>query len=83
MTEAEIQKNLTLRAAELARRAPSEWQRFIEALQNLTNHRRDECVSSPADSLFLAQGRARESASLLRTMEACLKTADQIAEKRK
>lgn len=83
MTEAEIQKNLTLRAAELARRAPPEWQRFLEALHDLSNHRRDECVSSPADSLFIAQGRARESASLLRTLETCLKTADQIAEKRR
>lgn len=83
MTEPEIQRNLTLRAAELARRSPEEWQRFLEALQSLSHHRRDECVSSPADSLFLAQGRARESASLLRLLETCLKTADQIAEKRK
>lgn len=83
MTEAEIQKNLALRAAELARRASPEWQRFLEALQQLSNHRRDECVSSPADSLFISQGRAREAASLLRMLESCLKTADQITEKRK
>jgi len=83
VNEADIQRNVTLRAAELARRSPHEWARFVEALTMLTNHRRDECVSSPADSLFLAQGRARESASLLRWLEMCLKTADQIAEKRK
>lgn len=83
MTEADITRQLALRAASLARRAPDEWGEFLIALETLTNHRRDECVSSPADSLFIAQGRARESASLLRMLEGCLKTADQITEKRK
>jgi len=83
VTEQEVMRTVALRAAEVARRAPQEWGRLLEALQNLTNHRRDECVSSPADSLFIAQGRAREATSLLRMLETCLKTADQITEKRK
>ena len=83
MTEAEITKIIALRAASVARRAPDEWKELIEALQFLTAHRRDECVSSPADNVYLAQGRAREAASLLRALENCLKTADQITEKRK
>lgn len=83
MTEAEIVKQIALRAATVARRAPEEWGELLEALKNLTTHRRDECVSSPADTIFISQGRAREAASLLRMFETCLKTADQITEKRK
>lgn len=83
VTEQDIAKTVALRAAEVARRAPDEWERLLKALQDLTNHRRDECVSSPADNLFVAQGRAREAASLLRMMENCQKTADQITGKRK
>ena len=83
MTEAEALKELTLRAAEVARRAPPEWSRLIEALRIITTHRRDQCVSSPADTVFILQGRAREAASLLGVFETCVKAADQIAEKRK
>lgn len=83
MTEQELAKTIALRAAEVARRAPDEWGRLVEALQALTNHRRDECVSSPVETVLIAQGRAREAASLLRMFETCLKTADQITEKRK
>ena len=83
MTEQDIAKSVALRAAELARRAPDEWERLLEALQSLTDHRRDECVSSPAEAVYVAQGRAREAASLLRTFQMCLKTADQITEKKK
>lgn len=83
MNEAEASRALVLRAASLARSAPREWNEFVTAFRNLTEHRRDECISSPADNVFVAQGRAREAASLLRLMEHCLKTADQIQEKRK
>lgn len=83
MTEQDIARMVALRAADVARRAPDEWGRFLQALQDLTNHRRDECVSSPADVLFISQGRAREAASLLRMLENALKTADQITGKRK
>lgn len=83
MTEQEIARTIALCAADVARRAPTEWEKLLKALQDLTNHRRDECVSSPADALFIAQGRAREATSLLRMLENALKTADQITEKRK
>ncbi len=83
MTEQEVAREIALCAARVARRAPEEWGALIAALKSLSDHRRDECVSSPADAVFIAQGRARESASLLRMFETCLKTADQIAEKRK
>jgi len=83
VTEAEIVRLIALRAASVARGAPQEWGELLEALQQLTTHRRDECVSSPAETIFISQGRAREAASLLRMFESCLKTADQITEKRK
>lgn len=83
MTETEITRTIALRAAALARGAPNEWSAFIEALQTLSNYRRDEMISSPVETVLISQGRARESASLLRMLEVCLKTADQIQEKRK
>ena len=83
MTEADITRQVILRAASVARRSPEEWSALLEALQLLSNHRRDELVSSPADNVYIAQGRAREASSLLRMFETCLKTADQITEKRR
>jgi hypothetical protein len=83
LTEQEIARVLALHAASVARSAPYEWGKLLETLKIYTDHRRDECVSSPSDAVFLAQGRAREAASLLRMLENCKQTADQIAEKRK
>ena len=51
--------------------------------KNFTNVRRDQCVSSPVDTFLVAQGRAQQCAALLRLFEECVKTADQITEKRK
>jgi hypothetical protein len=74
-------RDLILKAANLARRAPQDWEQFIGALKIYTDIRRDQCVSSPVDTLQVAQGRAQQSASLLRLLEECVKTADQMTEK--
>jgi len=74
---------LIVASAALARRAPEEWLDFLAAFKNYTDTRRDQCVSSPVDTLQVAQGRAQQCVSLLRLLEECVKTADQITEKRK
>lgn len=76
-------RDLILKTASLARMAPQEWSDFLAAFKQYTDTRRDQCVSSPVDTILIAQGRAQQCASLLRLFEECLTTADQIQEKRK
>jgi hypothetical protein len=63
--------------------APREWSDFLAAFKAYTDNRRDQCISSPPDAILAAQGRAQQCASLVRLFDECLKTADQIQEKRK
>lgn len=76
-------RELILKTAFLARMAPKEWSEFLAAFKNYTDTRRDQCVSSPSDAIFRAQGQAQQCVMLLRLFEECLKTADQIQEKSK
>lgn len=74
---------LIRRAASLARAAPREWQDFLGALRSHVDTTKDQCISSPLESLQVAQGRAQYSVALLRLFETCTKVADQMTEKRK
>ena len=76
------QRDLIMKTASLARRAPEEWSAFLGAFSEYAATTRDQCVSSPIDSVLIAQGRARECGSLLRLFTECPKTADQIMEKK-
>jgi hypothetical protein len=76
-------RELILRAAALARRSPQEWSEFLAAFKDYTDVNRERCVSSPLDTLPVAQGRAQNCAALLRLFQECVQTADQITEKRK
>lgn len=76
-------KDLTIATADLARRSPEEWSKFLAAFRAHSNVRRDQCVSSPVEQLQVTQGRAQESVALLRIFETCLQAADRITEKRK
>ena len=77
------ERELILSAASLARSSPREWELFLAEFRKYTNVKRDQCVSSPVDTLLVAQGRAQQCVALLRLFEECVKTADQITEKRK
>lgn len=72
------QRDLILKTASLARRAPEEWSAFLAAFTEYADSKRDQCVSSPVESVQLAQGHAREVGVLLRLFNECLKTADQM-----
>jgi len=75
-------RDLIMKTASLARRAPEEWSAFLGAFSEYADTTRDQCVSSPIDSVLIAQGRARECGSLLRLFTDCPKIADQIMEKK-
>jgi hypothetical protein len=76
------QRDLIIKTASLARRAPEEWSAFLGAFSEYADSTRDQCVSSPIDSVLIAQGRARECGSLLRLFTDCPKIADQMMEKK-
>ena len=76
-------RDLILKSAAVARRSHQEWSDFLAALKSYTDTKRDQCVSSPVDTLQVAQGRAQQCVALLRLLEDCVKTADQITEKQK
>jgi hypothetical protein len=76
-------RDLILKTASLARMAPKEWSDFLAAFKSYTDQRRDQCVSSPVDTILVSQGRAQQCASLLRLFDECMTTADQIQDKRK
>lgn len=76
------QKKLILTAASVARSAGEDWDRFVAEFAAYTDAVKDQCVSSSIETLQVAQGRARECASLLRLLRECRQTADQIMEKK-
>lgn len=76
-------RELIFAAAKLARSAPENWDEFIGALSTYTDIQISNCISSPLEELPRAQGRAQNSATLLRLLRDALKTADQIERKTK
>jgi hypothetical protein len=73
---------LVMTAAELRRKAPEGFQKFLEAFRAYTNKTKDECISSPIDTLPVAQGRARGCASVLHILDNCIVLADKREKKR-
>lgn len=73
-----VDDELSVRAAELARRDPHSWGQFLEALSRYSDEREKSCVMAPPDSVFIAQGAARQCAKLLELLENSVKTADLI-----
>lgn len=76
-------KELILRAAELARTSPRSWNEFLGALSSFTDHVKNDCIQSPLEQLPVAQGRAQIAAHLLGLLATCLQSADRIEGKQK
>lgn len=77
-----IERELIFCAAKLARRAPEEWNEFVDALGKHTELHITNCISSPLDALAQNQGRAQALTALLKDLREALKTADQIERKK-
>jgi hypothetical protein len=76
-------RELILRAAELARTAPRSWKEFLGALSNYTDHQKNNCIQSPLDQLPVAQGRAQLAAHLHDLLTNCISSADKFEGKNK
>jgi hypothetical protein len=73
-----MDRDLILAAAKLQRTAPESWKEFLGAFEDHTNKTRDNCISSPLETLPLNQGRAQACVALLKVLRDCLSLADQI-----
>ena len=71
-------KDMVMAAARLAQSSPQQWDEFITALADYTDHKCVECIQSPPDMLQVTQGRAQSLVSLGRVLEDCRKTAENI-----
>jgi hypothetical protein len=69
---------LSLRADELARLDPTRWNAFLAELRQYSAFQTTACVNAPPDGVQVAQGAARQCATLLELLENAVKTADQI-----
>ena len=76
-------KELILRAAELARSAPRAYQEFLGALSNFTDQVKNDCIQSPLETLPVTQGRAQLAARLQGLVANCLASAGKFEGKHK
>jgi hypothetical protein len=73
---------LQLAVAHLARSAPQSWEQFLAAYRVYSTEVLKQVLSSPPESLHVAQGRAKQADEFLRVLESSPGIAEQI-EKRK
>mgnify|MGYP000932967204 FL=1 len=74
--------HLTRPAADLARRAPQEWDQFKVAFRAYVDAAKDNLVKANPDGLAKAQGMALQSVALLGIFEDAIAAADRMAARR-
>lgn len=67
--------------AQLARSAPQSWEQFLAAYRAHHLDILKQIVSSPPETVHVAQGRAKHADELLRLFETAVATAEQIERK--
>jgi len=72
---------LQLSAIYLARRAPREWQDFLDALSVYATQQKDNLTQSPLDALQVNQGRAQNAARVHKLLTEALQSADKLESK--
>lgn len=78
MNDKELQQSI----AQLIRAAPASWEKFMAAYRIHCHETLKQVISSPPETIQVAQGRAKHADELLRLLDSALATAEQI-EKRK
>ena len=71
-------RELQQAAAQLARVAPRLWVEFLATYRMHSHETLKQMISSPSETVHVAQGRARHADELLRLLESALATAEQI-----
>jgi len=67
-----------LSAAALSSAAPHEWAAFLASFDALVSRRCEDVVRSPADTIFINQGRAQALQHLADTLRTCRAAAEKI-----
>lgn len=70
--------NLQQAAAQLARSSPRSWDEFLAAYRAHCHEVLKQVISSPPETVQVAQGRARHADELLKQLETALAVAEQI-----
>jgi hypothetical protein len=78
-----IDSDLVLAGADLAKTAPESWRKFLAALEVHVKRQSLTLLHVPQDSLFVAQGVAREADYLFSMLRDCAKTGETILASRK
>lgn len=81
MSNREIARTMIEAAVSLKRAAPEAWDKFLEALNQHSDGLKNDCVSSPADGLQVAQGRAQAILGLHTQLAKAHLTADKIEQR--
>lgn len=71
-------QQLILKAANLARSAPTQWADFLKALAEYKEHHRDNLLNSPLDALQVNQGRAQMLDITCNLLAKAVEDADKI-----
>lgn len=77
------EQHLILEAARLARNSSHNWDTFLAALRQHSDHVTKSCIQSSLDELPRAQGRAQATARLLEVLENCKASADKLEGRKK
>jgi hypothetical protein len=72
---------LTLKAAALAKTAPTQWREFLAELELYGAAKSRECVMAPPEVLQVTQGRAQQVASLVALFTDAVKDAERIVDR--
>lgn len=77
------ERDFQLTVAHLARSAPGNWDKFLAAYRVHYNEILTQVISSPPESVLVAQGRAKHADELLRLFNTSLAVAEQIEKRNK
>lgn len=72
---------LTIRAANIANVAPTQWRDFIDALAGYVSVHQDNLLKSPLPDLPVNQGRAQALTALHKVLRDCTADADNLRKK--
>jgi hypothetical protein len=75
-------RDFHVKAAVLARAAPSQWSDFLAALKEYSDSITGHCIEAPTDKLQVAQGRAQMAREILRILRECKVTAERLSSKK-
>lgn len=69
-------------AARIASENPGGWKAFVAELESRADDLRRRCVAAPPESVFVAQGVAREAAVVAHLLRDCLTTVNKLPNKK-